>query len=496
MSSEASSIKKDQLSEDSELSIPELMQKIRSEIKDTLANEGASSVRSPFKPREADPSSGNYRAGAILHSEELSFLNSNYAYGILDLNRITSHRPGLIGKIIVKVKRKILAWFWDSLLKDYFTKEREFQANVVRLFNNFTRYVDERDASNFWELIRKIDVDVSKALERIERIADEHGAALRMSEKRLNQEFFSALKATEMRVAELAGLLAQQQAQVKTLDSVTSGLEGIISRAASGASSGTDQGSTASGYKLEVKTESLTQGLGSKDYSYLMLENRFRGAESEILARQQFYAEYFASAPVGGSVLDVGCGRGELLEVLSQRAISAYGIDLDTAMIELCREKKLNVQEADVLEHLRALEDRTLSGLIALQVVEHLTMPQLKELFILCTCKLKTGSRVIFETINPRSLLALSSNYFRDPTHVWPLHPDTLAYLMSLNGLRVIETRMLAPVAASACLHEIPVSTHLSEAQRIQTELINSNIRQLNALIYGEQDYCVVAEVA
>ena len=495
MSSEASSIKKEQVSVDSELSIPELMQKIRSEIKDTLASEGSASVRSPFKPREADPSSGNFRAGAILHSEELSFLNSNYAYGILDLNRISSHRPGIIGKIIVKVKRKILAWFWDSLLKDYFTKEREFQANVVRLFNNLTRYVDERDASNFWELIRKIDIDVSKALERIERIADEHGAALRTSEKRLNQDFFAALKATEQRVAELASALNQQQVKVQTLDVVTSGIEGIISRAASGSKSDAD-GNVSSGYKLEVKTEALTQGLAAKDYSYLMLENRFRGSESEIAARQEFYADYFKMAPAGGPVLDVGCGRGELLEVLRQRSISAFGIDLDTAMIELCREKKLSVQEADVLAYLRGLEDRSLSGLIALQVVEHLTMPQLKELFILCTQKLKSGSRVIFETINPRSLLALSSNYFRDPTHVWPLHPDTLAYLMSLNGLKVIETRMLAPVAAAACLQEIPLSSHLSEAQRSQTELINTNIRQLNSLIYGEQDYCVVAEVA
>ena len=495
---------KDQKSEELEpaepLSIPALMQRIRADIKKEIEAHGRSGNQPAFKPREANPNSGNFKAGALLHSEELAFLNSNYAYGILDLNRIASHRPGVIGKVIVKLKRKILSWFWDSLLKDYFSKEREFQANVVRMMNNVSRYVDERDASNFWELIRKIDVDLTKALDRIERIADEQVASLRLSEKRLNQEFYSALTEVQARITSVLSDVQKNSAEIATLDSVARGLEGLIARAAGSyiakSSDSNSVGSQeATGYKLDVKAEALAQGIASKDYSYLMLENRFRGSEAEIRARQQFYVECFASRAQDKKLLDIGCGRGELLEAFRAAGYSAYGIDLDTAMIETCRSKNLEVQEADLLSHLQATADGSIAGVIALQVVEHLNMQQLKEWFELCTHKVARGGRVIFETINPRSLLALSSNYFRDPTHVWPLHPDTLAYLMSLSGLDIVETKYLAPVPTEAQLQMIPQDLALTPRYADQVQKINANLKQLNDLLYGHQDYCIVAQV-
>ena len=129
-----------------------------------------------------------------------------------------------------------------------------------------------------------------------------------------------------------------------------------------------------------------------------------------------------------------------------------------------------------------------------MQVVEHLTKEQLARLFELCKSKVEKGGRVIFETINPRSLLALSSNYFRDPTHVWPLHPDTLAYAMSLAGLKIVETKFLSPVDQGSLLKPIPAGEFMTPRWAFTVETLNRNLTQLNDLLYGCQDYCIVAE--
>jgi O-antigen chain-terminating methyltransferase len=127
--------------------------------------------------------------------------------------------------------------------------------------------------------------------------------------------------------------------------------------------------------------------------------------------------------------------------------------------------------------------------------VEHLTRQQLKELCDLAKAKCKRGGKIIFETINPQSLLALSSNYFRDPTHVWPMHPDTLGYTATLAGLKIVETRYLSPVSTNYLLKEIPAELGFSPIVGDAIRRINANMQQLNRLLYGFQDYCLVLEV-
>jgi hypothetical protein len=120
----------------------------------------------------------------------------------------------------------------------------------------------------------------------------------------------------------------------------------------------------------------------------------------------------------------------------------------------------------------------------------------LMELCELAKRKLKPGSKIVFETINPQSLLALSSNYFRDPTHIWPMHPDTLGYTATLAGLKIVETRYLSPVAPNHLLKEIPVDPNHPPTVVDTVHRINQNIEQLNRLIYGFQDYALILEVA
>jgi len=310
---------------------------------------------------------------------------------------------------------------------------------------------------------------VQKSLERIERIHDQFSASQLSSERRTTE-------AINRDLGSLRTAAAQQAEQLKVLDSVTRGMESIIARLKPSQSS----------------LSSVDHKGTDTDYSYLLLENRFRGSEAEIAKRITIYPPIFAGQTM--PVLEIGCGRGELQSAFKAAGVTSYGVDMDKAMVERCQELGFDARLEDGLKHLESLPDNSLGGVIALQVVEHLTRAQLETLFTLCRAKVATGGKIIFETINPRSLLALSSNYFRDPTHVWPLHPDTLAYSMQLCGLTIVETRMLSPVPKEACLQEIPLAEELTPRLARVFETMNANIRQLNELLYGSQDFCIVAE--
>jgi len=164
-----------------------------------------------------------------------------------------------------------------------------------------------------------------------------------------------------------------------------------------------------------------------------------RGSTEEIRRRQRVYVEDFRGrAPV----LDVGCGRGELLGLLREAAIEARGVDADADMVAFARGEGVAVEQADALEYLERLEDGSLGGVFAGQVVEHLPPPALLRLLELAYAKLRPGGLLIAETINPLSPLALR-NYFADLTHAQPLVPETLALLARQAGFAHVETRFL-----------------------------------------------------
>jgi 2-polyprenyl-3-methyl-5-hydroxy-6-metoxy-1,4-benzoquinol methylase len=455
-----------------------IMAEIRKRV--TQDAEAHKDKRGEFAPAQAQ-FDGNLarKAGELLYSEELRYLNTHYAYSTqLDLNKITSHRPGPIGRVIVKVKQKILRIIWDSLLREYFAAEREFQANSVRFLNDVAKYFDARDAQNFWELVRKIDYDVTKALERIERINDEQTGTLRSVERSLTDD----LNKVRQSVSDLRGEIGAHETKLSTIEAVARGLEGIVNKLSY-------FGSTAA---PKAKQVSGNENLPS--FSYLLLENRYRGSEKEIETRLTPYVDLFKSAH--GPVLELGPGRGELQLLLKRQGINAYGVDTDEAMVKVALEKGVDARLGDGLGHLQSLPDGSLGGVIAIQVVEHLSKAQLEELYILCTKKVMRGGKIVFETVNPQSLLALSSNYFRDPTHIWPLHPDTLSYGMTLAGLKVVEVRKLSPVPPGALLQTVPVEDYMTPRWAQTLSLLNRNFAQLNEMLYGHQDYCVIAEVA
>ena len=133
-------------------------------------------------------------------------------------------------------------------------------------------------------------------------------------------------------------------------------------------------------------------------------------------------------------MLDVGCGRGEFLELLGEAGISARGIDLNHEMAEQCRARGLDVTEADAVGYLSTLPDGSLGGIFAAQVVEHLRADYLLQFLELAFHKLRPGGLLVLETLNPACWIAFFESFIRDITHEWPLHPETLKYLVLASG--------------------------------------------------------------
>ena len=132
-------------------------------------------------------------------------------------------------------------------------------------------------------------------------------------------------------------------------------------------------------------------------------------------------------------VLDLGCGRGELLDGLRDAGIKGRGVDLDPTMVERCREKGHDVELADAATALRGYDDGTIPAVFAAQVVEHLSAEQLTELLTLSAAKLAPGGMAIFETVNPHNPAALKA-FWTDTTHHHPVFPEVLLAHCRLAG--------------------------------------------------------------
>ena len=229
--------------------------------------------------------------------------------------------------------------------------------------------------------------------------------------------------------------------------------------------------------------------------AYVGFEDRFRGSEDEISARQRDYVQYFTGR---SGVLDVGCGRGEFLELLQQHGIAARGLDLNPEMVEVCKARGLDVTNADAVSYLKATADASLGGLIAVQVIEHLKPADLAEMLSLAYDKLRPGGRLVLETINPACWLAFFESFIRDLTHQKPVHPETLQYLLQATGFADVEIVYRAPIAEGGKLRRVtPRPEHYGDAaQDALTELVssfNSNVDRLNGRLFSFQDFAAIA---
>jgi O-antigen chain-terminating methyltransferase len=228
-------------------------------------------------------------------------------------------------------------------------------------------------------------------------------------------------------------------------------------------------------FRSEIKSD--------REFDYFAFEELYRGDEADIRQRQQEYLQYFRGRD---NVVDLGCGRGEFLEVLRDNDISARGVELGLDQYLLCREKGLDVVQQDLFSFLESLPDESLGGLFSAQVIEHLTASDQLRYVVLAHQKTKPGSPVIFETINAQCVYAVMRNFFLDPTHVRPVHPETLKFAMESMQFKDVKLLFSSPIRDK----QIPPLQ--LEGGGLELERFNRAIDGLNNLVYGYQDYAAI----
>lgn len=227
------------------------------------------------------------------------------------------------------------------------------------------------------------------------------------------------------------------------------------------------------------------------DSTYVDFEHRFRGTRDEIRARQQD-AVPFVSGFTGSTspVLDLGCGRGEWLDLLDEMNVKAYGVDSNTAMVAEALDAGLDARVGDALAHLEQLPESSLQAVTAFQFVEHIPMDVLVRLLDSALLALRPGGVLLLETPNPTNLIVGAANFYLDPTHLRVLHPDFLAFLVESRGFVDVEVHYVHPVIEDSVLKEGDPENGEADAR------LSRVVRNVEWALFGPQDYLVHARRA
>ncbi|MEO8661714.1 MAG: class I SAM-dependent methyltransferase [Bryobacteraceae bacterium] len=190
------------------------------------------------------------------------------------------------------------------------------------------------------------------------------------------------------------------------------------------------------------------------DFDYLRFAQRFRGSEEYVRRGLEFYVPHFAGRT---AVLDIGCGRGEFLELMREKGVEARGIDLSAESVNLCRAKGLAAETADLYAYLRDAAPGSLDGIFCSQVVEHLPPGRLAEFVALAHEALSRDGLLAIETPNPECLAIFATHFYLDPTHYRPVPSPLMEFYLEeagFGGIRV--ERLAAAVDSMPSLAELP----------------------------------------
>ena len=228
----------------------------------------------------------------------------------------------------------------------------------------------------------------------------------------------------------------------------------------------------------DIQSQAIDQELEHlQDAFYVAFEDKFRGNSEEIKKRLEVYLPILKKANISTSepILDLGCGRGEWLQLLQENGYQATGIDCNRVMVAECQTQNLDVHEADAIAHLQSLPSESLAGVTGFHIIEHLPFPQLLQLFAETIRVLKPSGIAIFETPNPQNVMVGSKSFYFDPTHRNPLPSELTQFLLERTGFEPVEILPLNPGDSNA---KIPGDQAITQ--------------RFNELFYGFQDYAVI----
>lgn len=365
---------------------------------------------------------------------------------------VQSHR-GLFGRALVLLKR-LLRPFLRSVLADLWDRQRVFNLILLETAVNERhkrRHLDQR-AEDFQSAI------------------EAHAALLEQLDRRTAEAMTEVLRHNDALFSRVDQKLDRYRRESKDL---WHRLGGLIA---------------ASGDGENTETIRRDSPQTQQEQTYLELERRWRGSEDEIAERVAAYLPYLADR---GTVVDLGCGRGEALAVLTAEGLDAQGVDASAEMVAHCREKGLQAERGDIFDYLAALPEGQLGGLVSFHVIEHLPSDSLERLIRLAWRALKADGVLILETPSPLSVVMAARNFWIDPTHLRPVHPASLEVIYREAGFEPVHRLDLHPFADEERLPEISLET-LPEEQRALADEVNRMRDILDDLLFGHRDFALV----
>ena len=216
---------------------------------------------------------------------------------------------------------------------------------------------------------------------------------------------------------------------------------------------------------------------------YFDFENHFRGSIDSVKKSQESYLKCFQGK---SHVLDIGCGRGEFLSLMQENGIHAEGVDIYEPYADYCNMKGLSASCGNGITYLANMDE--VDGIFVGQVVEHLKINDIIRLCSTAYEKLSDGGCLVIETPNPTSLSIYTNAFYIDPSHIKPVHPMTMQYILEKAGFRNIElvyTRQSRP--------DIKIPPLNIENSSGNTEEFNKAMKIVSDMIFGSQDYAVIA---
>jgi O-antigen chain-terminating methyltransferase len=223
--------------------------------------------------------------------------------------------------------------------------------------------------------------------------------------------------------------------------------------------------------------------VASSDYLYRRLEDALRGSEAQVRADVEPYVKL---ASAHQPVLDVGCGRGEFLAAARAAGIQARGVDLNERSIADLKERGFDVSLKGIPDCFGEVEDGSLGAIVAMHVVEHLSVDALIALFRDAAFALRKGGLLIIETPNAESIAVSASDFWRDPTHIAPRHPAALTVLAREHGFEIDEIR---------AVHELPEGMRIPVQETDAPEL-RRVVEAINDRLFAPQDLRLVLRKA
>lgn len=468
------------------------------------------SIQEKIRLRESAKRNTNYADIKVNQQEQdieqiFMDLENNITYGnqvkSMDYKfAITSHRK-VIGPIIVlgkKIFRKLTNWQWEGIclkqnifnhtlmtlvekMKNIFIEQQQdltsikqkHQEEILALKEELSvlrsRGQEELSAK---EEIKKIQHELNQ---NIEVLRDEYNQKMVELEEAYNQKI-SVLKEESLQqssqiTAELSGMQQKISDMLHQLACVKQDNKYLRFKASQSHMIESIEVGQEDKQKLVIN-ENMTRHL-----NYFSFENTFRGPEEMVMKRQRVYIPYFENKK---NVLDIGCGRGEFLQLLKVNNVEAAGIDINEEFVEYCQYNKLRASHKDALEYLKTVEDNSLDGIFIGQVVEHLSEEYLETLITETYRKLANGAYMIVETPNPKNLGIFSNSFYIDPSHVKPVHPEYLKYLMNQEGFEQVRE-----------IYSSPVENGL-DIEAIQDREVQRNFSKINDVLFGNQDYALI----